>query len=386
MLSLRRLITKLTAPWSARPICQKTAAEYLTSRFGHYCPPKQVVHTPYIRDELLPNNICGTKPSWKFTSLRSREIPEASVLQLSDGRCWGTNGTILSADRILLSDVSREFGQKEHRMFRRRFIPQPSHYDSNIAVAATAGASLYYHWMFDVLPRLWLLEKAGVTPHLDKIILPRLTHAYEAETLQKMGIDPDTYLISEHSNFHVSAAHLFVPSLPSPLGTVSPWVCDFLRDLYGVDKNRVHARTATRKLYVTRRLAQRRRVINEDELLHHLEELGFEVVECELLTVAQQAKLFAEARIVVAPHGGGLSNLVFCPPGVTVVELFPSSFVVPCFWILANAVNLNYWYMIDQQEKGQFAPFWTSKSEDFHVSLKTLLPFIENQLTCKNAC
>jgi capsular polysaccharide biosynthesis protein len=30
---------------------------------------------------------------------------------------------------------------------------------------------------------------------------------------------------------------------------------------------------------------------------------------------------FAAAAVVIAPHGAGLANLVFCAPGTTVIEL-----------------------------------------------------------------
>ena len=37
---------------------------------------------------------------------------------------------------------------------------------------------------------------------------------------------------------------------------------------------------------------------------------------------AETVRLWSSASLVVAPHGGGLANLMFCPPGATVVELY----------------------------------------------------------------
>ena len=43
----------------------------------------------------------------------------------------------------------------------------------------------------------------------------------------------------------------------------------------------------------------------------------------------EQVDAFAAAQVVVAPHGAALGNLVFCPPGVRVLELFAPRDVNP---------------------------------------------------------
>jgi hypothetical protein len=49
----------------------------------------------------------------------------------------------------------------------------------------------------------------------------------------------------------------------------------------------------------------------------------------------------------VAPHGAGLANLVFAPPGAGVVELFARDYVNECFWALATTVDgLRYRYLV----------------------------------------
>ena len=48
------------------------------------------------------------------------------------------------------------------------------------------------------------------------------------------------------------------------------------------------------------------------------------------------------------PHGSGLSNLVFCQSDMTVIELFSPFYVYPCYWLVANLVKLNYFYVIGE--------------------------------------
>jgi len=54
------------------------------------------------------------------------------------------------------------------------------------------------------------------------------------------------------------------------------------------------------------------------------------------------------AKVIVAPHGSGLTNLVFCSPGAKVIEFFSPNFVNCCYWALANLVDVEYYYIIGE--------------------------------------
>lgn len=57
-------------------------------------------------------------------------------------------------------------------------------------------------------------------------------------------------------------------------------------------------------------------------------------------SVAEQARLFRSARLVIANHGAGCTNVVFCEPGTHFVELPPVLF--PCYRNLAQRSGLHY--------------------------------------------
>ena len=56
-----------------------------------------------------------------------------------------------------------------------------------------------------------------------------------------------------------------------------------------------------RKIYITRRDALTRRIENEKEFVEWLSQYEFELVQLEGLPVVDQAKLFANLRIVLGP-------------------------------------------------------------------------------------
>jgi capsular polysaccharide biosynthesis protein len=77
---------------------------------------------------------------------------------------------------------------------------------------------------------------------------------------------------------------------------------------------------------------------------------GFEAYECEGKGVAEQARLFHSAEAIVAAHGAALTNLVFCKPGTTVLELFSPKYVNPCYRDTCVAANLRYAAVIGNGE------------------------------------
>ncbi len=94
-----------------------------------------------------------------------------------------------------------------------------------------------------------------------------------------------------------------------------------------------------RRVFISRARAARRQLLNEDEIRRVLEPAGFERVLMEELPFAGQVALMRETAVLVAPHGAGLTNMIFCPPGAHVVEFADLSFPNPNFYALASALG-----------------------------------------------
>jgi capsular polysaccharide biosynthesis protein len=116
------------------------------------------------------------------------------------------------------------------------------------------------------------------------------------------------------------------------------------------------ARGGGRRLYVSRRTAAARNVLNEDEVSEVLAAFGFEEVVADQLSVSEQAETFASASVVVGPHGAALTNLVFCRPQTVVVEFFAPRYRQPAYWMLANQCNLSYHYLVG---RGELSTTWS---------------------------
>ena len=97
-----------------------------------------------------------------------------------------------------------------------------------------------------------------------------------------------------------------------------------------------------RRIYIDRRGSGVRPLINEDALVNALVRLGFVPIRPEILSFADQVRLFRGAEAIVAPHGAGLTNLGFCRPGCVVLELLMDAYANWCFRHLAALMQLNY--------------------------------------------
>ena len=100
------------------------------------------------------------------------------------------------------------------------------------------------------------------------------------------------------------------------------------------------------RLYVSRADALQRRLADEDRLVALLEPLGFTCLTLSGRPIDEQIQLFARADVVVGPHGGGLSNLVWCRPGTAVVELYAHDYVNPVFWGLSETLGLRHHHVV----------------------------------------
>jgi capsular polysaccharide biosynthesis protein len=183
-----------------------------------------------------------------------------------------------------------------------------------VALLGAQRAANYYHWWTDVLAKYWLLQLSSY--QVDQFVMAPVTHRFQAESLELLGLRP----MSLSHPMQRFKRLIFVRGLSyGSSQDIVPEVLEFATWL----RRRLRVRPPSprpRKLFLSRRRAGVRRLLNEDEVVSALDS-DFELVEPEALTVRQQATLFSEANVVVAPHGAGLTNLLFCASPTPVVEL-----------------------------------------------------------------
>jgi capsular polysaccharide biosynthesis protein len=315
----------------------------------------------------------------QFLMDQTYDYPETFVATIPCGRVWGP-GFIITPDDQLLDDVSTDFSVVENRrsaVYNYWRLRQIEELKGTIAVLSTDAADLYYHWMFQLLPRFELIRRSGIDLRgIDYFLVNGLERKFQRETMEMLGIDRRKLIESSRLPY-IRASNLIVSSNPLGGGCFPPWMCEFLRRTFlKAADGRVKP---GRRLYISRGLAGYRRVLNEAQVVEFLGRHGFEEIKLEGLSVREQAAIMASCDVIVAPHGGGLSNLVFCSPGTKVIEIFSPELVAGFFWKISNQLGLDYYYILGNGQPATYEPDY-QQSWNSHTDIEVDLGMLEKTL------
>jgi hypothetical protein len=323
-------------------------------------PMVKAVRTPstrtvlsVIRRTCQPGLPANRQPPGRVQSLRdyvslrpsdALVIPAESnphgeiAAQLHQARVVGESGQICLPD-CLLGDVSFEWFMEPEQLsllYRWSLPPVTPLKGLGTSIAVISG-HCYYHWLLNSLPRLGILELAGIRLNdLDFIITNPLRHPFQRESLVMLGVDCARIRETGKRITYFSEA-LALTTIP---GFIQGFHHEFLRRrLAPAQPNE----SSWRRLYLARGDSRHRHVTNEPSIIAALTKEGFEVCHPEELSLREQIRLFQEAQVVVAPHGAALANLVFCAPGTRVAEVFSSHYFNDCYQTLSRETGLKHW-------------------------------------------
>jgi tetratricopeptide (TPR) repeat protein/capsular polysaccharide biosynthesis protein len=297
---------------------------------------------PASQIDLLASQTTDSNNRFGAHQTHSRK---AFVALLPNGRAWADVVTTaaITSDNKLVADISMGCAEL---VITSDKLPPAEHIDGTVAfLSARWGGAAYFHWMFDVITRFDLLQRSGLIDSIDKFVVNACDAAYQQETLNILGI-PQEQLLESRCSFHITADKLIVPSISyDGAGAVSKWKCEYLKQTF-LNKNNLPNTEYSERIYISRGQASYRRIVNDDEVVNYLQQFGFRSVKLETMSVAEQADCLAAAKVVVAPHGAGLTNLVFCNPGTKVIEIFSPIYVPSCYRTISNLCGLEHYYLI----------------------------------------
>ncbi len=198
----------------------------------------------------------------------------------------------------------------------------------------------YFHWMTDCLPRIWEgIERDPSSP----IILPEAFRSlsYVTQSLDLLNIKVEFFKSRENlkvDTLILTARTATFPNFNVPL----------------TQKTREKLSSQTEKIpwknvYVSRKLAPKRKAHNELEVELMLRKRGFEIVYAEQLSVKQQIDLMEETKLMVCLHGAALTNILFLKKKAKVLELRNiGDSKTQCYFNLASALELQYYYTLNK--------------------------------------
>ncbi|MDB6055291.1 MAG: capsular polysaccharide biosynthesis protein [Verrucomicrobiales bacterium] len=312
-------------------------------------------------NEVMPGSHLQEKPPFTletkihrfYQNEINREIWPVFVATIPCARVWGRCGTVIAPNDILLTDVSREFGAyggitgRNHSVNKRFALGKCSLLQGKAAIIGSAGAANYHHFLYDTVCRVHALKLAGVFDQIDHFIFDYTGLRFQKESIKLLGI-PEEKIIRANDTwkFHIEVESLFIPSLPARLGTISPWMVEFLRTTFLKEKNQTPAR-----LYISRKKAPTRKVANETAVMDFLKSKGFIEFFAEDHSLVETAAYFAAADSVVGVHGSGFANLAFSSSGTRVIDIVAPRHLDAYYWMITNATHSSYGYLFGKGDR-----------------------------------
>ncbi|MBI2352789.1 glycosyltransferase family 61 protein [Candidatus Dependentiae bacterium] len=319
------------------------------------------------------------------------------IIKIPQGQVCSVNGWITLNDHIIkefiptYSSLANQLQNLKKTSFEKlKKIP------GKVAVLTMSCDICYSHWIYNILGRLALLELYGIEYDWLYVAYDK---KYMKETLALWGIDPAKIIQPFDQTAYIQADELIVPShigirapeshqypltwVPMeaysklwgtdpkttyiPYNTINkevdiipahvevkdyfiyrnplcgsyyaPWAIEYIAKKLSTPIQ-VKDKHFSKKFFISRKDAILRKTVNEDELFALFQPYGFERYELGKMPLADQIALFQQAECIVATHGTGLMNLIFCKPNTTVIEIYQGRSDC-CFYYLAQVMKLN---------------------------------------------
>ncbi len=350
---------------SRRPHCKQIEADCsLDYNIKYFYPNEPDIHfnkipkTPSIEiHKSITDYLCHVK-KYNFNPFYVAECKSIQV------RCMNDVGSVIVCDESgnIFEDISSRY------KFEVDDDVNEIHLSGENVLLALDSGSNYFHWLCQILPRIKLLQENGIDwSKINKILIPEIRGDFVKHSLKSLNV-PIEKIIETKKNDLYSFESLIIPCKPNNHIYVSRWSIEFLKSTF-LKKNSEQKD----KIYIKRKEAQGRNIINEEEILPILKEKGYKAIYLEDYNIFEQARIFNAAKSIISPHGAALGNLVFCQQGTHFLELFNVSHFHCLYWNFANILDLDYYYY---QSKGNKVAPPNNKNQNIYIDINNFKEII----------
>ena len=215
----------------------------------------------------------------------------------------------------------------------------------------------FCHFLYDVVPRLIYfaevfpdqLEKAvfllgGARGAYQTLLVDILMRRFSLRSEQMLWLEERVILHSDRwfffSDHKLGFMHPMHQCLPKTLAFVS-----------GLAEHLALSSDGPKKIYISRKDTHMRRLRNEDELVARLSSTGHVSVSLSSMGIQDQIAVVAGAKSIVAPHGMGLTNIVFNKSLGHLLEVFNPEIGSDSYAFTAKALGVPYSFIIGSDSR-----------------------------------
>lgn len=230
----------------------------------------------------------------------------------------------------------------------------------------------YYHFLYDTLCYLHIyLMLKNTNPDLKILVnYPNSTksefYKFNLDILSKIVNIQDMIFINNYTYYN----NIYVSTSLTHGGVSNNPPRNELYNLFKllVDKVPKQIKSSPKHIYISRRTwingdlsnigtnyTTRRKMINENELVAKLNELGIEEIFAENLNIDEKIALFSSANLIIGSIGGGMANLLFANKSTKSIVLVTPDFL---------NINYRFKYSMENTDITYFNDVLTYKEEN----------------------
>ena len=261
-----------------------------------------------------------------------------SIYNLPKGRIYTDyveNVAIINNNNILSNASYQQiFGKIKSAKFNSTLYKGTPYFkkkfDGNV-LNLTQGASShsnYFHWLFDILPKIKLFSEIYNLNKIHYFYLSALKD-FQLRSLKILKLN-NIKIIDSNKYRHISADKIFAVDHPwyykgyilNEAKNLPDWLIKWIRHSFLKSASKFNNND---KIFIDRSESKfdHCQLQNNDEVWSFLKSKGFTKYKIGELTFEQQIYLFKKAKVIVGAHGAAFANLAFCSANTKVIEIKP---------------------------------------------------------------
>ncbi|MCU7828663.1 MAG: glycosyltransferase family 61 protein [Candidatus Thiodiazotropha sp. (ex Myrtea sp. 'scaly one' KF741663)] len=294
-----------------------------------------------------------------------------------------------SAEYLGLVTINRKKGE-----MKSTAVEKLDEYDLGVSMVGQ-NAFNYAHWMTEILPKLYILNKYTAFDDYPVFVDADLPdNMYESiHVLNKTNRD----IIAVKKWEKVRIRNAVIISQPSyepyiPDGIIirrtSDTVNSFSKEVFREFSSHIQEvfslnNRSEGKVYLTRNSGNNnlRRVENESEIINYLQSINFMIINGSSLSFSEQVEVCGSASIIVAPIGAALANMILAKKECLVIALAPfyQDAKYHYYSNLAQILGHKLFYVLGRQEISGYHLMHRSYS----IDMKDLKKVIKMAIDCE---
>ncbi len=281
--------------------------------------------------------------------IRTHSFPERFLFELKNVTIIRENGAIVTSDEMILQESIGSLRRLLRRGDIRHSLTKKPERPGSDQPFYFAPLKPFYHFLLEEIPSL--LYALSKIENLSILIDDRGNDVRYYHDAFKLLFGAEFHHKINFIGKNVTVNRCVLTQRHTSTGKIHPDEIRLLNDHF---LPKVKTGKSPERIYISRRKAIHRPIENEPEIEFFLRQQRFTVLNLEDYSLEQQIAIIKNSRVIIAPHGAGLSHIIWNPAvKKTILEIFPSYLTNDCFASIAFLLNYNYDYIICSQYRNR---------------------------------